>query len=486
MVFLCALSIGCSSAPPVPKDKGIPPSSVHTAAKEISFPYETLKEDVLIQLDEEPRLHSPINTVVASSPQAYTLFFRQPMNTGSVEKSIKANAEGKEQNRQTPTNPSFTFEWASDRQLHLKVNVPPVSEPDYGQRRYFIDVTGAKTKAGKALLEPPHFLAVVYTPSQLWQISADGKQLEQLTTFEQPYFFHTEENLDKRYLMLTRFTQYCACDATYSKLYALYDLEQRKLIPYPIELTTNYWGEGEFIVDTRGFFYSKPEPGVAVPESQTAKPIKIGGFVHGASFSKDRTRLLLAAGSKEQKGDYDLIIYDLATNQQKRYPKALQGEVPYNELTGQEAGVRFYDTGKYVTFAMNRPDKYEELRYQYNWQSEKITKWMPPIPIHTWSGYFTSDDGVYQIYANGGLYKGEQLISDDLNYGDNMWLGSTHKLVFTISPERVSNQFKKEGLYLYDLDTQEVKRIADTTGRLLGTSVNGKWIYLEANTPVRK
>ena len=232
---------------------------------------------------------------------------------------------------------------------------------------------------------------------------------------------------------------------------------------------THYWGDGEFIADTRGFFYAKPASGVPVPESQTAKSIQIAGFVHGGNFSKNRTHLFLAVGTKEQTKDYDLIVYDLATGEQKRFPSALKGEVAFSQVTTAEEGVSFYDNGKTVTTMMMEPDEYEELRYQYDWQTEQVSQWKPPVPLNVWSGYTTSDDGMYQLYANGGLYEGNRLVSDDTNY-DQMWLNNTHQLVRSVHPYTTTKEFPQAGLYLFGTRVfglyESPRRERKRTGRL--------------------
>ncbi|MGD8190127.1 hypothetical protein ACQCN2_09105 [Brevibacillus ginsengisoli] len=458
-----------------------PSEKTTKAVTEVPYAYDKMTEAVVIQLDEEPRLHSPINTTVGPYPQTYTLFFREPMDRASVERSIETNTAKKDQTNAPVVHPSFTYQWTSDRQLHLKVEVPAKSIPrtsDYGMSQYLITPQGALTKNNKPLAETPQFTALIEQPEDLWMISSDGQQEKHVGALTQPYFIDTAAvNLDPRYFMLKRYTQYCECDANYPYLYALYDLQNRQTIYYPMELMTRYWGDGEFIADTRGFFYAKPDSSVTVPASPTAVPIKINGFVHGGNFSKNRTHLFLAVGTKEQTKDYDLIVYELATGKQKRYPAALKGEVAFSEVTTAEIGVSFYDNGQTVTTRMLVPNKNEEIRYQYDWQTRQISQWKPPIPSDVWSGYTASDDGKYQLYANGGLYQGSRLISGDNPY--EIWLGNTHQLVSSVQSYSTTKAFPQEGLYLFDADTAKIKRISTATNRVIGSSPDGKWIYVE-------
>lgn len=449
--------------------------------KEIPYAYENMKDHVLIQLDEEPKLHSPIRTVVATTPQKYTLFFRQPMNRTSVEKAIQANANMKEGHQGTTKKPTFHFSWTSDRQLHLIVEVPDLKEPEYGHQ-YTINVKDAKTKNDQVLTEPPTFLATLSTPPQLWRMSVDGSRAEQMTNGQEPYFWQTIGQLNDRYMLLFRYTQYCECDANYPKLYAIHDLQTGQLTKYPVELMTHYWGEGEFYADTRGFFYHKPAKGVTMPASETVKEIKIDGFVHGANFNKNRTHLFLAVGTKEQKKDYDLVILELATNKQARITNGLVGGVPHSELSGAESGVVFYDDGNAVYFSMREADDFTEIRYQYNWKTNKITAWNPPVEPEAWSGFVSSEDGVYQLYWNGGLYNGtKQILPTPFS---EHWIGDTHRIVMSIPPETAElAPIKKAGLHVYDVDTGEAKQLLQKPARVLGTSKDGQWIYLEITGP---
>ncbi|MGC5327210.1 hypothetical protein [Brevibacillus sp. SYSU BS000544] len=459
------------------------PQPVTIPAKEIPYAYENMKEDVLIQLDEEPRLHSPIRTVVATTPQKYTLFFRQAMDPASVESAIKANTDMKEDHQASEKRPSFTFTWTSDRQLHLIVEVPELQQPEYGHQ-YDINVKGAKTKKGQILQEPPTFLATLYTQPQLWRISSDGKRAEQVTNEEEPYHWNQVGLGNDRYALLYRYTKYCECDAIYPKLHAVYDFETDQLTKYPVELMTHYLGEGEFFADTRGFFYHKPAKGVTMPASDTVTKIKMDGFVHGANFSKKRTHLFLAVGTKEQQKDYDLVIIELATQKQTRIPQALKGEVPHSEVSDAEIGSSFYDDGENVYFAMRNHEEYKENRYQYSWKTNQVTAWNPPVEPEQWSGFISSEDRVYQIYWNGGLYKGTERILE-MPFSEH-WLGSTHKLVMSIPPDNLERApIKKAGLHLYDVDTGESRQILQTAHPVLGTSKDGKWIYLNVTGPLQ-
>jgi len=76
-----------------------------------------MKEDVRIQLDAEPQLHSPLRTAVGTAPQAYTFFFREPMDRLSVEAAIRQHA--KDAPAVHFVEPALSFHWVHDRQLRV-------------------------------------------------------------------------------------------------------------------------------------------------------------------------------------------------------------------------------------------------------------------------------------------------------------------------------------------------------------------------------
>jgi hypothetical protein len=68
------------SSTPVPSAQVAPPAPVEYANDGANA--------VLIQLKKEPRLHTPMTTLVANTPQTYTLRFREAMNRVSVEEAL--------------------------------------------------------------------------------------------------------------------------------------------------------------------------------------------------------------------------------------------------------------------------------------------------------------------------------------------------------------------------------------------------------------
>jgi hypothetical protein len=456
---------------------------VSDTVKEIPFDYAALQDSVLIQLDEEPRLRSPIMTVVTPEPQEYTLFFREKMNRPSVEQTLTRRAEERTRKDERSVVPAFTFAWASDQQLHLTVTLPANAEPYFATGSYLLDVSGAKTATGKELKEAPTFIAVVYSPPQLWRLSVDGKQKERIYSFEQPYYSMEFLGDDSRYLLLSRFQQYCECDAEHERLYAIFDQQKKRLIPYPVALTTHYMGEGEFVADRRGFFYKQPASGMTMPESETTVNIRLNEYVHGAIISKDRSHLVMALGMEGQEGDYDLVIRHLDTGKEQRISGALKGMAPHSELNGNKMPVTFFDDGKDLYFFMRHKAEFKELRYRYSWSTQKVSAWNPPIPEDTWSGFSASSDGMYQLYANGGLFRGTEHIADP-PYSD-VWLNGTHRFVYHDYDQQAPDSSRyKEQIKLYDADhgtTQTVATNLFINTAILGTSPDGKWIYVQSH-----
>ncbi|UFJ41998.1 hypothetical protein LOK74_05735 [Brevibacillus humidisoli] len=497
VALLTACSLSTSDTSPPPSQTGPDPNSAPSAASgdpinlsssgseplaQIPFDYAAMKEPVLIQWEKDPRIHSPIQSVVADTPQHFFLFFREPMDRSSVEDALKRQAA----EHFHPLIPTFAYQWASDRQLRLTVEIPKAAEPDIGSRSYLLSVNGAITKSGTVLQEPPSLVAVVYTPSQLWKVSTDGEEKIQLRAFDLSYPTASFIGPDKRYLLLSRYKEYCECDARLERLYALYDTEQNELIPYPIPLQTHYLGEGTFTADTRGFFYAKSTADVTVPTSDTTVNVQVDGYVHGANFSRDHSHLIMAVGAKEQRKDFDLLIYDLKTQNVLRLPNAIKGEEPRSALDDAEIGIAFWDDGDSVHFAAVDGETYQERRYQYSWQTQKITDWSPPVQPQDWSGFSSSSDGLYRLYPNAGLYKGKQLVEGERIY-DGVWLDGTHTILYKQFVQSTDNRPHTVSIQSFDADTGEQRTLIEGLHhytQLVGTSADGKWFYLMTVEPL--
>jgi hypothetical protein len=439
-----------------------------------------MKEDVRIQLDEEPQLHSPIRTTVGTAPQAYTFFFREPMDRSSVEASIRLHA--KEKPAVHHVEPVFSFHWVNDRQLHVLATLTNLPEVDRAGPEYVLDAGGSKTAKGKVIGEELAFHAVAMVPSQIWQISLDGARKERLSAFTAPYFVSNVLDNERRFLLAYRYRQYCECDARHIPLYAVYVLNKKELIRYPIELTVNYRGKGAFVADRRGFFYAKPEKRVQVPESEWTVPVNVKGFVHGASFSHNRRFVLMAVGAAEQKKDLDLVIADLETGKEQRLPGAVKGTIPTSEADGAILPVTFDDDGRYATFIMREnSDSLNEIRQRYDWKTEKVTSWNPPVAQDSWSGYYQSDDGKYQMYFNGGLYQGANKIGEFERTG--IWVPGTHLIAYAKWEEGKEGKPSTQSLRVFDADQRQERVILEglpTGFGVFGASQDGKGLLVQS------
>ncbi|WP_051775313.1 hypothetical protein [Paenibacillus tyrfis] len=439
-----------------------------------------MKNDVRIRLKDEPRLQSPVATNVAPTKQQFTLEFGEAMDWASVEAALLEQAKRyteKEGAFGDGIVPSFDYRWVNDRELDLTVKEISLPEPTF--HSYQLSVSGAKTKSGRTLGETPSFKGVVERPNQLWKMSVDGKSSESLTSFDPPYGIEMLDEAGK-FLLLSRTTHYCQCDAPFEGIYTVYDVKEKKFIPYPNKLMTRYMGSGNFIADRRGFFYEQPEQGTEIPANDTAAAIRLNDYVHGAGFSKDRTRLIMAVGVKEQENDPDLLILDLKSGKERRLSKALVGRVPINQTHAGKLPVGFEDDGERV-YIMMETDTGHEKRYVYTWKTGKLEPLKLPLPDDLWGGFTRTSDGIYQLYYHAGIYKGTVKISEDIQ-GDGKWISGTHLLLRTQeSPDAPKDSVYNQDLVMFDADKRAEHKIVSGVGSgtsVAGSSPDGKWVYL--------
>ncbi|WP_010492222.1 hypothetical protein [Paenibacillus elgii] len=487
VAFVVTLSIaGCSEKSPAEQPSAIqggPTTSTETPSTALngqSLGDQAIKNDVRIRLKDEPRLQSPVATTVAPTKQQFTLEFGEAMDRASVEAALKDQAKQyteKEGAFGDGIVPSFDYRWVNDRELDLTVG--EISLPDPTFHSYQLSVSGAKTKSGRTLGESPSFKGVIEQPNQLWKMSVDGKSSEPLTSFDPPYGI---EMLDEsgKFLLLSRTTHYCQCDAPFEGIYTVYDVKEKKFIPYPNKLMTRYMGSGNFIADRRGFFYEQPEQGTGLPASDMAVAVRLNDYVHGAGFSKDRTRLIMAVGTREQERDLDLLVFDLKSSKEQRLSKVLVGKVPFSQTHSGRWPVGFEDDGERV-FVMMDTDTGHEKRYAYTWKTGKLEPLKLPLPDDSWGGFTRTTDGAYQFYYNAGIYKGAVKISEDIR-GDGDWISGTHLLLrMQESPGTPKDSIYNRDLVVFDADKRAERKIAsgvwDGTS-VAGSSPDGKWIYL--------
>lgn len=453
--------------------------------EELPYAYTAMQQDVVIQLKEEPSLQSPIRTIVGMDPQAYVFFFRQPMEPSSVEKAIQEQIKPDMllPDEKNFLQPALKFHWIHDQQLHVQVSLPIESVLGRDWLEYRLTAAGAQTVKGTSLAEDSaDFQAVVLQPGQVWRIALDGKEREKLTDFTTSYLTEMLD-ADGRFFLLSRFQYYCECDALSPKLFSVYDSNTGTFIRYPVELFRDYRGKGEFVADRRGFFYEKPADGVTVPTSEFATAVKVDGYVHGASFSHDRTRLLMAVGNAEQKTDLDLIVYDLEAGKvEQRLAGVLRGTIPTSEMDGRVMTIPFADDGRQATFFMRKNDQeLTELRYRYDWKTGAVHEWNPPVPADVWSGYTQTDDGMYQMYPNAGIFKGTEPVLEFPGNGPWIPIPGSHQFVYLKYEPWNEGQEHTQSLYMFDADRKQ-ERVLTAGLRpglfLLGTSKDGNWLYL--------
>lgn len=471
-----------SSVESIPAVLTPPSGKEEWKVEELPYAYSTMQQNVVIQLNGEPRLHSPIRTIVGIDAQAYTLFFREPMERASVEKAIQDHIkpelirEGLDY-----VEPALQFHWVHDQQLHMLVSLPVEKTSVSDWMEYHLRVAGAKTAKGTMLAEDsPYFYAVVLRPAQVWKVAVDGKEREKLTDFSIRYGVEILD-AEARYFLLNRSERYCECDGLYPQFFAVYDSNVDTITDYPVDLTKSYRGEGDFIADRRGFFYTKPEKGVVVPESESATAVKVDEYVHGASFSLDRQRLLMAVGSVEQKMDLDLIVYDLESGKvERRLPGVIRGTIPTSEMDGSNRTVLFADDGRQATFFMRKNEQEMiELRYRYDWKTGTVSDWNPPVPADAWSGYTQTDDRMYQMYPNAGIYKGSEAVLEF--QGDGLWIPGSHQFVYTKLEDSSEGQVSTQSIHMFDADRKQ-ERVLSTglpaSSFLIGASKDGNWLYM--------
>jgi hypothetical protein len=474
--------LGCSSTKSAVVDAGpLPTLPAYTTEDVQPFDYAAMTEEVYIQLNDEPRIHSPIRTRVAPKDQSFTVFFREPMNRSTVQEALQKNKlEG-------GIAPELNFQWVEDRQLRLAVNAPWDEARPGGA--YQLDFSGAKTQSGRVLAKTPEFIAAVEEPNQLWRISLDGKVREPISSFAQPFDFRENDLSDGRYLRLTRFQSYCQCDAMYPRLHALYDLQEKKIIPYPVDLSSTYSGDGTFYADAvRGVFYAQAPENAVVPKSETAVRVQVNGYVFGASFNQDRSAVVMAVGAdKEQESDYDLVIHSLKSVESNRHVQVLHGGVPLSQTDGRKLPITFVDDGTRVYTQLTKPGTMEPLYYQYTWKTGGVSAQTPPAAANPWNGFKRSEDGMFTLYTDGNLYRGEQKVAEEMNLYNGLWVPGTHLIAVpdfaTGGPESRTRMLK-----LYDAQKRQYTTIADhlpNSMQAISVSADGKWLYVSSNVNLK-
>jgi hypothetical protein len=462
------------------------PASADSPAIASTNPIYEKAEKIIIRSTTEPRLQAPMNTLMPPSPRTFEIDFPEPMDQAAVEKQLRTH--GIDRNPSRAPALQWDFNWKST--THLEAKVTPSSFPSgsYILGEYQLNVNDSSTLKGEIISGAPVLNLIVQNPFQLWRYSADGKQRELLSAVDDLYSLSMLGNQD-RFFLAVRTGQYCECDAYLEGLYALYDQSNKQLIRYPVRLYTTYVGEGDFVVDRRGFFYGQPIEGVQVPQSDTAKRIQVKGYVHGANISKDGKYVLMAIGEETQEKDFAIAMYSLENDTVQVLAEKVAGWVPNDLFMGGRMPIQFVDEGEQVYFVLQERETSEEIRYAYSWSARTIQAWNPPIPKINWFVFSASSDHLFQYYSNAGIYRDKELIMDVQKYpmADSRWLNTTHSIAYlSYEFENTANKQYTTSLHLFNADNLQQKALytgLHAESRILGSSPDGQWIYVNARQP---
>ncbi|MFE5324656.1 hypothetical protein ACFQ88_39060 [Paenibacillus sp. NPDC056579] len=454
-------------APVIPKD-----SEGKPAITEPSPSPSAAAKPVHIVLEDEPRLPSQATALVSKTPKKWVLSFGESMNRASVEEVMKRNLvpAGSQD-----LSVDITFQWENDRMLKVTTTPKPAESSENPNARlvYSLSVNGAQTAAGNKLEKADEFRAVISDVEQIYRYSLDGKIKEKLSSFDKPYMLRSV--MDPGYIAAVQFAQYCECDAPSSKLYDLFSLKDRTFVSYPVELYDSYTGEGNFDVDSRGFFYSNPK-GLPIPQSASVNNITIDGMIFGTGISKDRRHVFIAKGTKDQKTDFDLAIINLDNGKQDVFEKAMKGYPPANQVSSRDTPIVFRDDGKLVIFTMENREPWGYVNYAFDWGSRTVTPWKSPTGVDDWSGANMSSDGVYQLNGDGHIYKNGVKQNGPKPIMHGIWVNGTHSMILF---ENKGNNTKE--LLLYDADSGKMA-LTNISLRhdqyVIGSSEDGKWLYV--------
>ncbi|WP_426449238.1 hypothetical protein ACP26L_30595 [Paenibacillus sp. S-38] len=454
---------------------------------------EPVEQGFSIRLDADPRLQAPVRTLVAPRTQTFALTFAEAMDRTSVEAELRKNAEpdgaqpGMAPSKE-PVRLKLAYRWHSDRKLQLEVEVlsgQPGPYPVYG---YHVDANGARTAAGSELSGQPVFETVLQQPASVWKVPVSGGAVVRTGELTEPYAFQGLQ-AGSRYVLATKATGYCNCDAPFPKLYSLYDLDKGMMTDVSFKLMASYQGPGDLYADPRGFFYGAEAAGAAakeLPEGAVAKRITIGGYVHGSGWSKDGTKVLLAvSAAKEQDENLDLVIYDTVNLTAQRLPGVLKGRVEHSQVSDDLIPVTFRDNGREVRMALREAETFAEIPYRYSWSTGKVTRWNPPMKEAYSSEYTETDDGLYRLYQNGDVYtrEGALKFQPPPHSSLSSWLAGSHRAIVQEFVETGSGDpvtFHYE-LKTYNADTNRVAgAMAKLSGQsyILGTDAGGESVYV--------
>jgi hypothetical protein len=160
----------------------------------------------------------------------------------------------------------------------------------------------------------------------------------------------------------------------------------------------------------------------------------------------------------------------------------VKGTIPTSEADGLTLPVTFMDDGRYATFIMRKSaDSLLEIRQRYDWKTEKVIPWNPPVAEDSWAGYDQSDDGKYQMYFNGGLYHGKDKVGELDRSG--VWVPGTHLLAYVNWQEGKAGSPATQSLHIFDADLRQESVILEGLSigfGVIGASQDGKWLLVHS------
>lgn len=437
---------------------------------------------VSIWLSEEPLLQAPITTDVSSArSQVYTVKFTEKMNRASVEQRIRVNAKLWETDTEEwdTTTPTFSFKWSSDQQVAVTAQLSAAlkKSPALAQdKTYVVSVEGAKTAAGKALKNTPEFVAWLQQPEQLWSVNLATGALTKKSLFTQPYYWMEFLDPDHRYVLLQQSRDVSAeSEFSFDSIYSIYDTQTQKTVRYPNNLYTNYVGNGNIGVDTRGFIYETPAKATTLPPSMTTQNVKVNGYIYGTAFSRDHQKLILITGKKGTTQALDLLIHPLNGGKDTLLKGAIKSEPMYSELTNELLPIQIVDQGKHLQIITlssktteDQPYIYDS--YAYDWNSGKLSQ--ENIPLKDGNNFYyprytSSFDDQFRLYEGAGLYDmAQKKFVLDQFYG--FWQNDSTDLWYV----REDLETNSKSLYTYDAKTGLEVKLHDLPDDMMDIGLN--------------
>jgi hypothetical protein len=112
-------------------------------------------------------------------------------------------------------------------------------------------------------------------------------------------------------------------------------------------------------------------------------------------------------------------------------------------------------------------------------------EWKPPIQERAWTGFIPSSDGQYRFFYNGGLYHGNEKVTDLGNLVPAYWLNSMHSFVYAeMGQTSAQTAYSEMMISVYDVDrklSRKVTKLTAVNAQILGGSSDGQWIYISSS-----